>query len=203
MDIEAGLRRELIDSLHDSFLCFEEVEIEHPMFSNLKLRADVVAVPIDERFWGHALAFEVKCFDETADYADWSGAVKQASDYVLGRIRSDNHNLLGRRVSAAFVYPAPRDQPYVPKSNWPPDISMQVMTAGVFHCAIHWRVGRAHRSERDGLVLSFGPNELWTRRWGFSGQSQALLTNRRRIGSRGVDICAMLDGFDSVMPELE
>jgi hypothetical protein len=29
MDLEAGLRRELIHALGPSFLCFEEVDIEH------------------------------------------------------------------------------------------------------------------------------------------------------------------------------
>ena len=66
-----------------------------------------------------------------------------------------------------------------------------------------WRVGQARLSERDGFRLGFGPNELWTTRRGFSGQAQALLKNKRRIGSRSVDVCAMLDGFDATMPEFE
>lgn len=201
MDIEAPLRRKLIGSLEGSFLCFEEVEIEHPLFSGVLLRADVVAVPLEDHLWGHALAFEVKAYPETAPYAKWSAATKQASDYVFGHIKDERQNLTGRRVSAAFVYPAPGYQPFVPRQSAPPDISNQVMIAGIFHCALHWRVGRAHHSAREGLSLDFGPNELWTSRRGFSGQAEALLKNKRRVGSRSVDVCGLLDGYDMEMPD--
>ena len=203
MDVEAAHRQQVLELLGPAFLCFEEVDVEHPLFEGLMLRADVIAIPVEEELWGHALAFEVKTYGQDADYAKWSGAVKQASDYVLGSLRSKNQVVEGRRVSAAFVYPAPKYQPYVPRENPPADISQQVMIAGVFHCAIHWRVGRAFHSERDGFSLSFGPNELWTTRRGFSGQAKALLKNKRRVGSRSVDICARLDGFDAKMPDFE
>lgn len=200
MDIEANHRHELIERLGASFLCFEEVEIEHPLFSGLLLRADVVAIPIEDDLWGHALAFEVKCYDESADYAAWSAAIKQASDYVYGRIRSTHHILSGRRISAAFVFPATEYLPYIPKHDASSDISNRVMISGVFHCALQWRVGRAHLSTREGFSLSFGPNEFWTTRRGFSGQARALIKNKRRVGSRGIDVCSMLDGFDAEMP---
>src|SRR5579875_3575589 len=99
MDLEAPLRRELIAALEPAFLCFEEVEIEHPILSGLSVRADVVAVPVDRQFWAHALAFEVKCYDDSADYAKWSAAIRQASDYVLGKVRSPDAVLAGRRIS--------------------------------------------------------------------------------------------------------
>ncbi|THD77999.1 MAG: hypothetical protein E7812_12475 [Phenylobacterium sp.] len=203
MDVEAAHRRDLISALGDFFLCFEEVEIEHPLLTGLTVRADVVAIPCDRALWGHALAFEVKCYDETADYAKWSAAIRQASDYVLGRIRSDHHLLAGRRISAALVYPSPAYQAYVPKHDAPADIATRIMITGAFHCALHWRVGRAHRSARDGLTLSFGPNEFWTTRRGFTAQSKNLLTNSRPVGSRRVDVSAVLDGFDAAMPEFE
>ncbi|WP_293907436.1 hypothetical protein [Phenylobacterium sp.] len=56
---------------------------------------------------------------------------------------------------------------------------------------------------RKGRRVAFGPNELWTTRRGFSGQAQALLKKKRRIGSRIVDVCAILNGFDATMPEFE
>lgn len=203
MDVEAAHRHELIRLLGSSFMCFEEVEIEHPTLATLLIRADVVAIPIQEEFWCHALAFEVKCYDSSADYAKWSATIKQALDYVLGRIRSNDQVLSGRRISASLVYPAPVYLPYIPKTDAPPDISNRIMITGAFHCAMHLRVGRAHRSERDGLSLSFGPNEFWTTRRGFTAQAQNLLKNKRSVGSRGVDVCAILDGLDSAWPEFE
>jgi hypothetical protein len=203
MDVEASYRADLISALGSDFLCFEEVEIEHSALPGMLIRADVVAVPVDENLWAHALAFEVKAYGDQADYGKWTAAIKQASDYVLGRIRSDHHVLARRRISAALVYPAPAHQSYVPRHDVPPDISNRIMITGAFQCALHWRVGRAHFTEREGLSLSFGPLEFWSTRRGFTAQAQNLLKNRRPIGSRSVDVCSLLDGFDATFPEFE
>ena len=203
MDLEAPYRRELIGALGPAFLCVEEIDIEHPILLGLIIRADVVAIPVEQKFWAHALAFEVKCYDHSAGYSKWSAAIRQASDYVLGKVRSTSQVLAGRRISASLLYPAPRYLPYVPRQNAPEDVSNLVMVAGAFHCASHSRVGRASRSEKEGLTLSFGPNEFWTARRGFTAQAKNLLVNKRPIGSRNVDVCTILDGLDFVAPEYE
>ncbi len=203
MDLEASFRRDLIHGLGSSFLCFEEVELEHAVLPGVSVRADVIAIPIDQAFWRHALAFEVKSYNETAEYARWSAAIRQASDYVYGMIRSDNHILHGRRVSASMIYPSPDYLPYLPRQDVPPDISNRIMIAGAFHCAMHSRVGRAHKSAKEGLSLIFGPNEFWTAKRGFTTQATNLLQNKRPVGSRKIDVSTVLNGLDAVMPDFE
>ncbi len=203
MDIERDLRADLIDALSPDFLCFQEVKLRHALFPNRSVRADVVAIPIDREFWGHALAFEVKVVTERSDYAFWSSAIRQAHDYVYAHIDSDDQNLIGRRISAALVYPGPRYMPYLPRVNPPLNAAETVMISGAFHSALHFRVGRARRDEnrRDKRMgLYMGPNEFWAENHGFTGQAVPLLKNKRPIGSQRIDVTTELGGLGDCVP---
>lgn len=198
MDIEAALRRELIDALTPDFACFEEVALRPALFPERRVRADVVAVPLDQEFFGHALAFEVKRVGQKNDCTYWSTAIRQAQDYVYAHLDSDHHLLSGRRISAALVYPAPRYYVYPPRFNCPDDISEKLMISGAFLSAMHSRVGRAMKDESSrfkDLHLYMGPNFFWSEKLKFTGQAKAVLKNRRRLGSQHVDVIQELGGL--------
>jgi len=211
MDIEADRRKELIHSLGDEFLCEEEVGLFHPIFRTLKVRADVLAIPTDERFWGCLLAFEVK---EPKDwnYAKWCKAIHQATDYVYATVE-DNERLghfTQRRVAASFVYPSPPYAPYDGSGktcNLIRDRDIKIVS-GAFSLAARFRVGRAIQSNikcGDGMMLSFGPNLIWESGKGFTAAAEKLLTNKRPVGSKNVDVFQELDGIGAEIkfPEFE
>lgn len=200
MDIEAVKRKELITALQPDFICFEEVPLNPALLPGRILRADVVAIPIEEQYWAYTIAFEVKAFDDLLDCSKWCDAIKQASDYVYAKTTNNDlaSLLYGRRICASFVYPAPLFRPYVPIGS---DVGMagkEVMISGAFSAALHFRVCRAHWHERrpgqHELMLTMGPNELWRQNSGFTGQATPLLTRKRKLGSQMIDVLAELDG---------
>lgn len=203
MDIERNIRRELIEALSPDFACFEEVPLRHALFQNQTLRADVVAIPIERQFWGHALAFEVKDTSKDRNYAFWSSAIRQAGDYVYAEVQSEHPTLSGRRISAALVYPAPDYYPYIPKIDPPDHPDEAIMISGAFHAAMHFRVGRAHidvARHLKRLTLYMGPNDFWAQGHGFTGQARPLLLNKRPIGSQRIDVAAALSGLGDGVP---
>lgn len=156
----------------------------------MKLRADLIAIPKDDKFCEQLFAFEVKIPDGTWHYAHWSDTIRQAENYVYGLIDS-SHVMGGRFVTAAFVYPFPdifgpcRDDPPIIRAGDEP------MLQGALNLALHLRVGRAfsdfhHRAPR--FTLAFGPNEVWREDVGFLPGGTGLLKGRRRFGSRKVDV---------------
>jgi hypothetical protein len=202
MDVEKENRCNLISALGDEFECYEEVPVEHVIFKHRAVRPDIVAVPRDLRLSRYALAFEVKRPNTTWNYADWSQAIRQASDYVYGRIgpKAPCADLVGRRIAAVFMFPCPPVDPegrLLDKGPFVrPDCS--VVVTGVFHLALHFRIGRAlWRTTRHGqeFSLCFGPNEVWNSRKGFKNQGINLLTGSRTIGSQRMDVAAELDGI--------
>jgi hypothetical protein len=206
MDIERDVRRDLIGRLGTDFLCFEEVQIRHAVFRQHIVRADVVAIPMDPTYWGHALAFEVKCVSSRSNYAFWSSAIRQAHDYIYGETISDNEHLKDRRISASFVYPAPEYRPHLPLTDISPDMGEALLVSGAFHAALHMRVGRARASlarGRENLTLCMGPNEMWVQDKGFSSQADSLLIKPRPIGSGRVDVASALGGLGLAVPRPE
>ncbi len=206
MDVELEQRKALIAALGDQFECFEEVPLQHAIFTRRHIRADIIAVPKDERLSSYAFAFEVKLPDRSWDYSRWSNALRQASDYIYGAITPDGpaRRYAGRRISAAFMYPSP---PLDPEGRLPdkgpyvrPDTS--VMVTGVFHMGLHLRVGRAyweHHKNGQRFRLSLGPNPVWCSQQGFRDQGLNLVAGKRALGSGRIDVSAELDGWGDTL----
>lgn len=202
MDVEKEYRAELIGALGSAFECFEEVPLEHPLFRGRKVRADLVAIPVDPRLSGYALAFEVKRPDRTWDYSKWSGAIRQASDYVYGRIAPAGpaRAFAGRRIAAAFMFPSPPLNTEGRLTDTGPFVfpASSVMVSGLFHMALHFRVGSAYWEtigrERN-FCLTFGPNPVWDTRRGLRTQGINLIAGSRTLGSQRIDWKAELDGL--------
>jgi len=206
MDVEKKHRAELIRALDSHFVCFEEVKLRHALMTKHCIRADVIAIPTDQKFWGFAIAFEVK--EPTSKYrnaADWIQTLRQASDYVYASIepekRDDNlASYVGRRVAAAFVFPAPKYALVGTEHEKPGDARF---LAGAMQLGLHFRVGGADW-ESTGIGprfrLMMGPNEVWRSDCGFCHTGPGLLSGKRTLGSRKVDVMAELDGIGHKVP---
>jgi len=217
MDVEKNRRAELIEVLSGHFICFEEVDLRHALMTKHCIRADVVAIPNEPKFWGFAIAFEVK--EPTSKYrnsADWIQSLRQAADYVYASIepknRADNlSSHFGRRIAAAFLYPVPS---YMPNIREVTQADAELVEkddrflAGAMQLALHFRVGGASW-EQTGIGprfrLIFGPNEVWRSDCGFCHSGPGLLSGKRTLGSRKVDVMAELDGIGQKVsyPEFE
>ena len=182
MDIEKKLRDELCERLSSSFLTEQEVSID--TLNGDRLRADVVALPLDEEFANTLLAFEVKTAS-SRNFNKWTHVFKQAADYVGARVTKGEW--CDREIAAAFVFPAP---PYIPteipleqSDYWRSDEAKEL--SGVMHMASLFKAGAANirpRQPRKGLNLSFGPNTLWNEHKGWFVQGKSLLSSKR-LGS--------------------
>lgn len=205
MDIEKARRAELIDALGDHFICFEEVKLRHALMSKHCVRADVVAIPIEETFWGFAIAFEVKEPSyKRRNAAQWIQSLRQASDYVYASIEPEkrNDNLaghIGRRIAGAFVFPAPAfggREIVTPETELAQD--ERVFMAGAMQLGLHFRIGGAGW-EQTGIGprfrLMFGLNEVWRSDCGFCHSGPGLLSGKRTLGSQKVDVMTELDGI--------
>lgn len=202
MDIEKARRAELMAALGDQFVCFEEVTLTHAMFTRHKVRADVVAIPLDERLAGYAFAFEVKEPTQAWNYAAWSGAIRQASDYVYAKIDpvAPAVQFAGRRIAGAFMFPSPPYNPHGMPMEPTPFVrpGEEQMVSGQFHLALHFRVGRAFwETTRRGprFNLSFGPNPVWDSERGLWHHGVNLIAGKRTLGSGKIDVKAELDGW--------
>ncbi|WP_127558005.1 hypothetical protein [Nioella ostreopsis] len=202
MDIEQARREELMNALADDFWCFEEVNLRHATFNRHLVRADVVAVPKDTRLERFAIAFEVKEPDKSWHYAKWAQAARQAYDYVFARIEDSSSASVfaGRRISGAFLYPAPIYYPEG-KGRSPNQYCRddnEELTTGILHLGLHLRVGWAawdFKPREPRFELRFGPNPVWRQRIGFQKQGINLLSGSRPLGSRRIDFASELDGF--------
>lgn len=193
MDVEKERRNELIRALSADFVCFEEVRLQHFTFPRISVRADIVAVPLTPEYRGYAFAFEVKQPSERWQYKDWSKTIRQASDYVYGKILPDPRlsGHVGRRIACSFVYPAPE---YIRSKPTEEDS----IIVGIFHLAIHFRVGRAftdNSRRTTRFCLTMGPNEVWRSDVGYTGQAPGLIKGLRTVGSQRVDVLRELDGM--------
>lgn len=194
MDIEKQRRAELIGELEADFYCFEECDLRHGLFPDIRQRADVVAVSKEEAFQRYLLAFEVKEPATAWNYARWNQAIRQAADYVYSDagLCPCSELLRGGRVAGSFLFPAPPYDPLGRRPSGPYIRESEVLNiAGAFHLALHFRVGHAFREQtRFGprFVLAFGPNEVWRSGSGFTGQAEGLLGGSRTIGSRKIDV---------------
>ncbi len=105
MDVEKPVREQLIRALGGNFLAVQEVELVHPYFSDVSLRADVVAIPLDGPLKYLPIAFEVKKPPpgDESKYTIWCLAIKQASDYVFAEIADKRlADFRGKRIVGAF-----------------------------------------------------------------------------------------------------
>jgi hypothetical protein len=206
MDIEKPRRTELIEALQDHFLCFEEVTLRHALFSKYCVRADVVAIPLDQQYFPYALAFEVKQPNAvTWNYATWSIALHQAADYVYSSIEpqpSQPHlgQFRGRRISGAFIFPSPvfdrRGGETLSRSG------EEQLISGALQLALHFRVGHAgweQTGKGRRFKLSFGLNEVWRSDCGFCFTATGLITGKRSIGAKKIDIFSELDGIGAAV----
>lgn len=194
MDIEQARREELKNILSGHFACHEEVRLRHALFRTCRIRADIVAIPLDPKLAGYALAFEVK--EPTSpnwQTKHWIHAMRQASDYLYAEIEPQPGipGGVGRRIAASFLYPSP------PISGIFSLDSCDEPLAGALLLALHFRVGHAHydRKKGDRFVLSFGPNEVWRSDIGFSAVAIGLLTGKRTVGSQRIDVLRSLKGY--------
>lgn len=203
MDPEKARRAELMAMLEKRFMCFQEVTLRHAMLSRYCIRADVVAIPLDQKYFPYAIAFEVKLPNaDQWNFATWSKAMHQASDYVYATIEPQHGSpalaqFVGRRIAGAFIFPSPdcyprggrRGAEFVREGD-------EQMIAGALQLTLHFRVGHAGWQPTGigpRLVMSFGPNEVWRSDVGFCGTD--LLAGKRRIGSQKIDVFAELDGI--------
>jgi hypothetical protein len=199
MDVERERRQELMAALGEGFEFFEEATLRHATFTGRKVRADIVAVPRDNRLSGYAFAFEVK-EPKDGHYAFWSRTVRQAADYVYASVEASGSagRYAGRRIAGAFVFPAPPYDPTGLKGIASPFVRRgeEAMVSGIFHLALHFRVGRAFWQEpKRRFCLSFGPNTVWESDCGFRIQGFGLITGERSLGSRRIDVRTELDGW--------
>lgn len=198
MDVEKERRAELMKALRNDFLCFEEVDLRHSLFIKHVIRADIVAIPLDDRFAGYALAFEVKEPKvKRRNYADLIQTLRQAADYVYAKIEPRTsigslEQFRGRRIAAAFLYPSPSVSEYLR------DDRGRHIVLGALQLGLHFRVGHA-QWETTGLgarfKLRFGLNEIWRSDVGFCHTGPTLLTGKRSVGSARVNVLTELDGF--------
>lgn len=193
---EADVRAHLAAVLARDFETFEEVEVRHALFRRRMLRIDVLAIPRDPVLTDLALAFETKG-DRRWLIPEWAQALKQASDYVLATIEPKLAAHAGKRVMAAFVYPAPRWQSH----GAPPSAGVtheEMFLSGMGHMASYQRVGTARIVEgRRGpeLVLKAG-EELWTSTRGWRSNARNVLAGKRQIGSQRFPILEELRGLE-------
>jgi len=166
----------------------EEVPLRHALFQKHVIRCDVLAIPLDARFSGLTLAFEVKEPQHPEDTSFWKRAIRQASDYVYATVEPQRgfEHLSGRRVSSSFVYP-----------YMLPDGMNHRSIANYFDLATYLRVGRAfHESgRRERLALYLG-NRVWRSDQRFASKAEGELLGKRQIGSRQVDLLCELDGIN-------
>lgn len=186
MDVEKRRRAELIERLGSSFVCLEEVWLSHATFPALKVRADVVAIPLDGSFRNVPLAFEVKEPVAGRQSKEWIAALRQASDYVYARIvKKPNRipdDIAGRRIAAAFIYPAPHIHDFGLDGGTDPMLGAMTM-------ALHFRVGQARpsRGKPERFALAFANNEIWQYDKGFTIIASQYLDGRRRFGSGSIN----------------
>ncbi|WP_421951704.1 hypothetical protein [Pelagibacterium sp.] len=206
MDVEKEQRAALVSALGAGFECFEEVPLQHALFTRRTIRADILAVPKDDRLASYAFAFEVKQPDTSWDYSAWAQAIRQATDYVYASIQPSGPaaKYAGRRISAAFKFPAPPVDPEGRRVDKGPYVrpDTSVMVTGVFHLALHLRVGRAYwEDDQHGrrFRLDFGPNPVWCCRRGFRNQGINLVAGKRTLGSQRIEIRNELDGWGSTV----
>ena len=184
MDIEAPLRRQIVQSLDTEFYVLEEVGVSN---RDGDLRADLVAIPKDDYLDGAAIAFEVKAKTEAMNFQNWSKVFKQAADYVNSIVV--DARLPRVRIAASFVFPSP---PYVPHPALAGNTGVTVdpwyrsdqllQYAGMHHLAMQFRVGRAE-VHKTTMTLSMGPQVLWVQGRGWFPKARDLLFSSR-IGSR-------------------
>jgi hypothetical protein len=199
MDIEKDLRVELANGLASSFKCYEEVELRHALFKNVKVRADLIAIPLAPNHGGLAFAFEVKRPTPMWGYGDWCSHIRQAHDYMFARVSDDRlPEIEGLVVAFCFLFPAPQYRPHGPESEHSPYILAEDVTlaTGAFHLGLHLRVGRCYWDKKPPhrmLVLAFGPNDVWNSVEGFVPRGRGLLGANRQIGSRSINVLEHLE----------
>lgn len=186
MDVERSVRKELMGGLASEFVCHEEVGLVSE--AGARLRCDVLAIPQTEKFSECPIAFECKRPSQDWHYAKWSRALKQAADYV-GCTVSDGRIAKPYKIGAAFVFPSPEIVPSERQHESHPLIreGFENAIAGMFHLALHFRVGKAVRDPNDDVYsvrLVLGPNEIWNKKFGFTRNGGNLLLEGRPLGSR-------------------
>lgn len=192
MDIEKERRAELIEILGKNFRCYEEVRLRHALFGRRVLRADVIAVPVEGEFSGVPIAFEVKQPAYNQQFKFWIYALRQAADYVYGRIepqlRTADSLPIGRRVAAAFIFPAPHISDFGLDGGTDPLL-------GAATLALHYRVGQVRPSRRNEKIfsLAFANNEIWQADRGFNRTAVQFLDGRFPLGAGAVNAIDELD----------
>jgi hypothetical protein len=182
VDVEADLRRNLIEMLSPNFTCREEVNLLHSRVGS-RIRADVIAIPIDGEFQNCAFAFEVKKPKENWQPKNWSHAFRQAHSYLDAKIPSglfqENHG--ERYVALSFVFPSP---------GWiitnPPRTEHQSELAGILQLAGNLRIGHVEwRMARSRyFCLALGATPVWESHKGWTTHASQHLKGVETIGSR-------------------
>lgn len=169
MDIEAPVRREVINILGDDFICFEEVEIRSRFKETL--RADVIAISRKGCEPNIVLAIEVKQH-ENYSVGKFKDAIIQAEKYVGGTFNlSDGKG--GYHIDAGIVFPA-YDWFYPNHVEQRNDDSC--FASGVMFLAEKYQVGTIQNSGKYWQI-QFGANEFWTQRRGWTGHARTRFPN--------------------------
>lgn len=104
MDIEKQVRQELTAGLGSGFRCYEEVNLRHALFKDVRVRADLIGYPINNELDGFVFAFEVKRPSKEWGYGDWNSHIRQAHDYMYARVDDNRYpDILGKVVSCCFL----------------------------------------------------------------------------------------------------
>ncbi|MCW9035389.1 MAG: hypothetical protein OQJ97_14295 [Rhodospirillales bacterium] len=202
---EISAKEYLIDILSGHFELYCEVNVQHATFGELTIRPDIVAIPLDQQYNDIALAFEIKS-GKGFGTPEFAKAFKQASDYVLSRIKPDAARCekfkshVGKPIVACFMFPAP---PWATENSLSEDMSQceliktgdEIFNSGMAHMAGYLRVGMVRRSfdnRSNPFVLCFGPNEVWNSSKGWRSDARNKLVGKRQIGSVKRDISKLL-----------
>ncbi|MCP4327077.1 MAG: hypothetical protein GY791_01385 [Alphaproteobacteria bacterium] len=153
-------------------------------FPEIILKPDLVAVPRDPHHSDLLIGFEVKsgCPKRTGEYAK---SLKQAADYVLGRIvdpsfsSADQQRILNRTIDAVFLFPS------YDESFFEGDAKKQLRLYGMHQLAAQFKVGRA-TIVKTGLSLTMGAgaNDVWVQGVGWRPHARDRIAGKHQIGGQ-------------------
>lgn len=174
-------------AIFPGFVGYREVPVRHALFTKHLLRVDLLGVPRDPAFSDLLVGFEVKRHkqDKWSEQA-LAKTVKQASDYCLATVEPDRDDiefLRGRRVLAAFIWPAPLNNDAFRR---------------MFQVASYFRVGAAridYRKRDQRLEMRLG-QVIWSTANEWSGVARTTLAGKRQIGSQRFNVLDELQALD-------
>lgn len=191
---EANNCRALETWLLPAFETFSEVKVRPVLFRRRTLRVDLLAIPREEPYRRIALGFEVKGHAKWEE-PTWAIALKQASDCVLATVEDNRPGLqshTGKRIMAAFVWPAPL---WRHKND-----AESAFLSGMAQMAGYHKAGTAKvsSSRQPELELRVGLSDVWGSARGWRPHGYNILVGKWQIGSQRVSILEELNAMDDL-----